>query len=83
MSVTAEHSTSITYRGSLTAIFVTVEPKTVVRIRSFNVFYHVVNFSHFNLVKYDVCSKCLVEGAVALWVVRSSLDRAFRVRGLA
>ena len=74
-----EHSTSTTYRGSLTAGSVIVEPKTVVRIRSFNVFYPALNVRHFTLVKYGVCLKCLVEGAVAFWLVRASPDRAFRV----
>ena len=83
MSVTVEHSTSTTYRGSLIAIFVTVEPKAVVCIRSFNVSYLSVNSSHFILVKYDFCLKCLVGGAVALWLVRSFRDRALTVRVLA
>ena len=76
MSVTVERSTSITYRGSLAAICVTVEPKTVVRIRSFNLFYPLVNSRHFILVIYDVCLKCLVGGSVALWLLRSFPDRS-------
>ena len=39
VSVTVERSTSITYQGSLTAGFVTVENKAIVRFESFNIFF--------------------------------------------
>lgn len=32
------------------------------------------------MVKYDVWFKCLVGGALALWLVRYSRDRAIQVR---